>query len=45
MLVLGEGTAKDQSNVSERLLTDIGVELPRLGNKNIPKKAPHEKYY
>jgi hypothetical protein len=45
MLVLAEGLAPDQGTTSEKLLVDLGVNLPRLGNHNIPKKAPHEKYY
>lgn len=45
MIVLAEGIAPDQSNTSEKLLVDLGVNLPRLGNHSIPKKAPHEKYY
>lgn len=45
MLVLSQGLATDQSTTSERLLTDLGVQVPRLGNHHIPKKAPHEKYY
>ena len=45
MLVLAEGIAPDQSTTSEKLLVDLGVNLPRLGNNQIPKKAPHEKYY
>jgi hypothetical protein len=45
MLVLAEGLAQDQGPTSEKLLVDLGVNLPRLGNHNIPKKAPHEKYY
>ena len=44
-MVLSEGLARDQPLNSEKLLTDLGVELPRLGNHNIPKKAPHEKFY
>ena len=44
-MVLAEGIAPDQSTTSEKLLVDLGVSLPRLGNHNIPRKAPHEKYY
>lgn len=44
-MVLAEGIAPDQSNTSEKLLVDLGVSLPRLGNHHVPKKAPHEKYY
>ena len=44
-MVLSEGLARDQPLHSEKLLTDLGVELARLGNHNIPKKAPHEKFY
>ncbi len=45
MLVLSEGIAQDQQTTSEKLLVDLGVNVPRVGNHNIPKKAPHEKYY
>ena len=45
MLVLAEGLATDKSTSSDKLLVDLGVEVPRLGNHHIPKKAPHEKYY
>ena len=45
MLVLAEGIAPDQKTTSEKLLVDLGVNVPRLGNPQIPKKAPHEKYY
>ena len=45
MMVLAEGIAADQPNTSEKLLTDLGVKVPRVGNHHIPKKAPHEKYY
>lgn len=44
-MVLSEGLARDQPLSSEKLLTDLGVDIPRLGNHNIPKKAPHEKFY
>lgn len=45
MMVLSEGLATDQSTTSEKLLVDLGVNVPKVGNHNIPKKAPHEKYY
>lgn len=45
MLVLAEGIAPDQGTTSDKLLVDLGVNVPRLGNHNIPKRAPHEKYY
>ena len=45
MMVLAEGIAPDQKTTSERLLVDLGVNVPALGNHQIPKKAPHEKYY
>ncbi len=44
-MVLTEGIAQDQSTTSQKLLVDLGVNVPRLGSHNIPKKAPHEKYY
>ncbi len=45
MLVLSEGLAKDSDTTSSKLLVDLGVNVPQVGNHNIPKKAPHEKYY
>lgn len=45
MMVLAEGVAPDQKTTSEKLLVDLGVSLPKVGNHNIPRKAPHEKYY
>lgn len=45
MLVLSETLATDLPTNSQKLLVDLGVEVPRLGNHHIPKKAPHEKYY
>ncbi len=41
MLVLAEGLATDQSTTSDKLLTDLGVSVPRIGNHHIPKKSPH----
>ncbi len=40
-----EAMIPQASKVSTQLLTDLGVNLPRYGASNIPKKAPHEKYY
>ncbi len=45
MLVLSEGLARDQDTTSQKLLVDLGVNVPAVGSHNIPKKAPHEKYY
>jgi hypothetical protein len=45
MMVLSEGVAPDISKNSQKLLTDLGVQVPRVGAHNIPKTAPHEKYY
>jgi hypothetical protein len=45
MLVLSEGLAKDSDTTSSKLLVDLGVNVPQVGNHNIHKKAPHEKYY
>ena len=45
MLVLAEGLATDKPANSDKLLTDLGVNVPRVGNHHIPKKSPHEKYY
>ena len=45
MMVLAEGIAADQATTSDKLLTDLGVNVPRVGNHHIPKKAQHEKYY
>jgi len=44
-MVLAEGIAPDQPSTSDKLLVDLGVNVPRLGNHHVPKKAPHEKYY
>lgn len=44
-MVLSEGLATDQSTTSEKLLVDLGVNVPKVGNHHVPKKAPHEKYY
>lgn len=44
-MVLAEGIAPDQPTTSQKLLTDLGVKVPAVGNHNIPRKAPHEKYY
>ena len=45
MMVLSETHTPDVSNQSEKLLTDLGVQLPRYGANNVPKRAPHAKYY
>ena len=45
MMVLAEGIAPDQPTTSQKLLVDLGVKLPAVGNNNIPRKAPHEKDY
>ena len=45
MMLLAEGVAPDRSKNSQKLLTDLGVNVPRVGSHNIPKTAPHEKYY
>ena len=45
MMVLSETHVPDVSTHNSQLLTDLGVELPRYGNNNVPKRAPHEKYY
>ncbi len=44
-MVLAEGIAPDHQTTSEKLLVDLGVNIPKVGNHNIPRKAPHEKYY
>lgn len=44
-MVLAEGIAPDQSTTSQKLLTDLGVNVPAVGNNKVPRKAPHEKYY
>jgi len=45
MLVLAEGLAPDQPTTSQKLLVDLGVNVPAVGNNKVPRKAPHEKYY
>ena len=45
MQVLGEAKIPDSSQHSKQLLVDLGVNLKNHGSPNIPKKAPHEKYY
>ena len=45
MLVVSEGLARDTDTTSQKLLVDLGVNVPAVGSHNIPKKAPHEKYY
>jgi hypothetical protein len=45
MLVVSEGLARDTDTTSQKLLVDLGVNVPIVGSHNIPKKAPHEKYY
>ena len=37
--------APDVSKNSQKLLTDLNVNVPRVGSHHVPKKAPHEKYY
>lgn len=45
MMVLSETHVPDVSTQNTQLLTDLGVQLPRHGNNNVAKRAPHEKYY
>jgi hypothetical protein len=41
MLVLAEGLAQDRPLSSDKLLVDLGVDVPRVGNHHVPRKAPH----
>ena len=45
MHVLGEAKMRDTPKTSTQLLVDLGVNLKNYGSPNLPKKAPHEKYY
>ena len=45
MHVLGEAKIRDTPKTSTQLLVDLGVNLKNYGSPNLPKKAPHEKYY
>ena len=45
MLVMAQPLIKDIPKSSERLLTDLGVDVPKNGAHEVPRKAPHEKYY
>jgi|694.fasta_scaffold103581_3 hypothetical protein len=37
--------APNVSKNSQKLLTDLGVNFPNVRSHNVPKTAPHEKYY
>lgn len=45
MYVVGEAKIGDLSKHSEKLIRDQGGEVPQNKGSNIPKKAPHEKFY
>lgn len=45
MMVLSETHTPDVSTLSKNLLADLGVNAPKSGSSNVPKRAPHEKYY
>ena len=45
MQVLGEGKIQDLPVHSTQLIRDLGGKVPELGSPQIPKRAPHEKFF
>ena len=45
MQVLGEGKIQDLPVHSTQLIRDLRGKVPELGSPQIPKRAPHEKFF